>query len=562
MRIALLQCDSIVGDVVHNARVIGDCAIDAAQRGANLIVTPELSIVGYPPRDLLLRSGLAEACARASAQLALRMAQAGHGKVALVVGLPVAVDGGARPLCNAVHVLRGGVVEHSYAKRLLPHYDVFDEARYFSAGNAPLVIDVGQRRVGVLICEDFWRGADVQSAESYGEDPLSQTVAAGASLVIVASASPFFVAKQARRLDLLRAAAAHHKISIASVNAVGSNDDFVFDGASALVHADGGACYANRFTPQTLVVDLAERTCPPQPMSADEECARAIISAIGGYVTKTGHQKVLLGLSGGIDSALVATLAVAALGADAVRGVSMPGPFSSRGSVDDAVDLARRLSIAAPDALGIVESYEQITRSIRAAAAFDGLTQENLQSRLRGLTLMTLSNATGALVLSTGNKSELAVGYATLYGDMCGGLAPIGDLLKTQVYSIARWLNANHTALGFAHPPIPAASIEKPPSAELRPDQTDQDSLPPYELLDKLVCAWIDDEQSIDEIVARLGVDRAFVVRWTTAIDRAHYKRFQAPMIPKLSARAFGPGRRMPLAMRYRLGDDSCACGN
>lgn len=557
MRIALLQCDSIVGDLVHNARTIGDCAIDAAERGADLIVTPELSLVGYPPRDLLLRNGFAAACARASAQLASRIANAGHGKVALVVGLPVAADGTERPLFNAVQVLRAGAVEATYAKRLLPHYDVFDEARYFAAGRVPLLIDVSGERVGIVICEDVWRGADVECSESYAQDPMRETVAAGATLVVVASASPFFVAKQARRLDLLRACAARHSISIASVNAVGSNDDFVFDGGSALVHADGGASIASRFTAQTLVLDRNERMTRPPAMGGDEECARAIVSAIGGYVRKTGHQRVLVGLSGGIDSALVATLAVAALGAAAVRGVSMPGPFSSPGSIDDAAELARRLAIAPPDVLGIVESFEQIAPSLRAAAAFDGLTQENLQSRLRGLTLMTLSNATGALVLSTGNKSELAVGYATLYGDMCGGLAPIGDLLKTQVFSISRWLNASFASLGFGHPPIPQASIEKPPSAELRPDQTDQDSLPAYEVLDKLVCAWIDDELSVDEIVERFRFDRAFVEQWTRAIDRAHYKRAQAPMIPKLSARAFGPGRRMPLAMRYRLGDGS-----
>lgn len=562
MRIALLQCDSIVGDLVHNAQLIGDGAIDAAARGADLIVTPELSLVGYPPRDLLLRSGFEAACANAALALAQRIARAGYEKVALLVGAPHKVHNRSRPLVNAMHLLRGGIIEQTYAKQLLPHYDVFDEARYFARGETPLVIDVDSTRVGILICEDFWKGADVQSSESYGDDPLSQAVAVGASLVVVSSASPFFVAKQSRRMPLLRAAAARHGISIASVNAVGSNDDFVFDGGSALVHADGSAVVAERFTAQTLVVDGAERAAEPPPMCADEECARAVVSAIGGYVRKSGHQRVLLGLSGGIDSALVATLAVVALGADAVRGVSMPGPFSSRGSIDDAVELARRLGLASPDSLPIVESYAQMSRHLRTAATIDGLTQENLQSRLRGLTLMTLSNATGALVLSTGNKSELAVGYATLYGDMCGGLAPIGDLLKTHVFSMARWLNEHHGALGFGHPPIPPASIEKPPSAELRADQTDQDSLPPYEVLDQIICAWIDDEHSVAEIVARCGFQRAFVERWTGAIDRAHYKRFQAPIIPKLSARAFGPGRRMPLAMRYRLGDDSCAAEN
>ena len=560
MRIALLQCDSVVGDVAHNSRMIGDAALDAAQRGADLIVTPELSILGYPPRDLLLRSGLADACHRATVILADRIARAGYGSVALLVGAPIAAHGHAQPLRNALHVLRGGGVESTYSKRLLPQYDVFDEARYFAPGGVPCCIDVKGVRVGVMICEDFWRGADVQSTERYDNDPLEQTVALGASLVVVASASPFFSGKHARRLDLLRAAATRHSISIASVNAVGSNDDFVFDGGSAVVHCDGVGTIASRFVPDLRVVELDARDEPQAPMCADEERARAIVSAITGYVLKSGHRSVLVGLSGGIDSALVASLAVAGLGAGAVRGLSMPGPYSSRGSVVDAVELARRLGIAQPDSLAITEAYECVRQRLERAAAFDTLTDENLQSRLRGLTLMTLSNATGALVLSTGNKSELAVGYATLYGDMCGGLAPIGDLLKTQVYSIARWLNNHFAVLGFVHPPIPKESIEKAPSAELRPNQTDQDSLPPYEVLDQVVCAWIDEEQSVDEIAQRLHLDRAFVARWTSAIDRAHYKRFQAPMIPKLSARAFGPGRRMPLAMRYRVDDDS-PCG-
>jgi NAD+ synthetase len=266
---------------------------------------------------------------------------------------------------------------------------------------------------------------------------------------------------------------------------------------------------------------------------------------------------VLLGLSGGIDSALVAALAVAALGPKNVRGISMPGPFSSEESRADAMDSAKRLGMNPPDVLSINDAYRLMGTNISPAAEVSGITDENLQSRLRGLTLMTLSNATGALVLSTGNKSEFAVGYATLYGDMCGGMAPLGDLLKTQVFSVARWLNANPSALGFASQPIPQSSLTKPPSAELRPNQTDQDSLPEYSVLDQIVSGWVDDEKSAEEISQTTGLDRALVARWTAAIDRAQYKRNQAPIIPKLSARAFGPGRRMPLAMRYRLVDDS-----
>ena len=456
-------------------------------------------------------------------------------------------------------MLRGGKIECVYTKRLLPHYDVFDEARYFAHGSEPIVIDVAGEKVGILICEDFWKGADVGESGGYQIDPLTQTVHAGAKVIVVPSASPFFLGKQSRRIDLIARAAASHKVSIASVNAVGANDDFVFDGGSCILHPDGRGSVAKRFGEESLVVDCAATSERPTDMPSDEELAHAMTSAIRGYVRKTGHHGVLLGLSGGIDSALVAALAVAALGPKNVRGISMPGPFSSEESRTDAMDSAKRLGMNPPDVLSINDAYRLMGANISLAAEVAGITDENLQSRLRGLTLMTLSNATGALVLSTGNKSEFAVGYATLYGDMCGGMAPLGDLLKTQVFSVARWLNANPSALGFLKPPIPQSSLTKPPSAELRPNQTDQDSLPEYSVLDQIISGWVDDEKSAEEIAQTTGLDRALVARWTAAIDRAQYKRNQAPIIPKLSARAFGPGRRMPLAMRCRLVDDSSA---
>ena len=559
MRIALIQMDSVVGDLAHNAQTILARAVAAAKIGAQIAVTPELSLVGYPPRDLLLRSGFTDACAAATNELAKRLQHGGAGDLAVTVGLPWHFDNRSLPISNACAVLRGGKIERVYAKRLLPHYDVFDEARYFAHGSETVIIDVAGEKVGILVCEDFWQGADVGESGGYQTDPLTQTVQAGARVIIVPSASPFFLEKQSRRIDLLARAAADHKVSIASINAVGANDDFVFDGGSCIIHPDGTGSFAKRFSEESLVVDCAATSKRPANMPLDEELAHAMTSAIRGYVGKTGHHGVLLGLSGGIDSALVAALAVAALGAKNVRGVSMPGPFSSEESRTDAMDSANRLGMNPPDVLSINDAYKMMGANISPSAKIDGVTDENLQSRLRGLTLMTLSNATGALVLSTGNKSEFAVGYATLYGDMCGGMAPLGDLLKTQVFSVARWLNANPSALGFSSPPIPPSSLNKPPSAELRPNQTDQDSLPEYSVLDQIISGWVDDEKSVEEIVRTTGLDRVLVARWTSAIDRAQYKRNQAPMIPKLSARAFGPGRRMPLAMRFRLVDDSSA---
>ena len=554
MRIAAIQLDSIVGDIEGNSTKILDRVLAAHGAGAEIAVTPELSLVGYPPRDLLLREGLSESAVAASQRLAAQLAARGAGSMAVLVGLPAPIRGANRPLANAVALLRGGVVEATYAKRLLPAYDVFDETRYFAPGSANLTFIASGRTVGVLVCEDLWQGDDVAESGRYAANPVADTVAAGADLLFVPSASPFFVGKHARRLDLLRARARDSGAPIVSVNAVGANDDFVFDGGSCAITPTGTQFHAARFREDTLIVELSHAGSGPTALETEEELARAIILAIAGYVRKSGHDKVLIGLSGGIDSALVAALAVAALGADAVRGVSMPGPHSSRGSIDDAAESARVLGMRPPDSLSVTAAYEQFRSHLAGAATIEGLTDENLQSRLRGLTLMTLSNATGALVLATGNKSELAVGYATLYGDMCGGLAPLGDLLKGQVYALSRWLNLNHRSVGLAQPPIPEASIHKPPSAELRPDQCDQDSLPPYADLDRIIALFVDEERSPESIARETGLDRALVDRWTAAIDRAHYKRFQAPIIPKLSARAFGPGRRLPLAMRSRPG--------
>jgi len=541
MRIAPLQLDPVVGDVQGNLARIVEAARTAAALGADLAVTGELAICGYPPRDLIEREGFVERCEQAVAELADRCA------LPLLVGAPRRVGRRAR---NAVAFLRGGRIEAWYDKRLLPTYDVFDEWRHFEPGAAPLVIELAGQRLGVLVCEDLWRADDAVGPGRYACDPVADCAALGVRAIVALSASPFRLGKHERQDGILQAAAARIHGSVVSVNQVGANDDLVFDGASALVDATGTIAQLPRFEES---VDVLELGMPPraiEPRDAQHDTFRALVASIGGYLRKTGHSRAIVGLSGGIDSAVVAALCVRALGAANVRGVMMPSRFSSDHSLSDARASAAALGMPEPDLLPIADAHALLARTIGATQPLEGLADENLQSRLRGLTLMALSNATGAMVVSTGNKSELAVGYATLYGDMCGGIAPIGDLTKGQVYALARWMNDHHVRAGFDRPPVPEGSITKPPSAELRPDQRDQDTLPPYDELDAIVHGFVDLEQSPSTIARRIGLDEAMVRRWCLAIDRAQYKRDQAGVVPKVSARAFGPGRRLPLAMR------------
>jgi NAD+ synthetase len=549
MRLALLSLDATVGDLAGNAARIRAAVEPIARDGVPLIVTPELSLLGYPPRDLLLRAGLLERSMQTAQTLAGELARSGAGQSAVLVGAPWPSESGAG-VSNACLVLRGGVVECVYRKRLLPQYDVFDEARYFKPGYQPLCIDVNGTRLGLLLCEDLWRGEDVGEGAYFG-DPVADCVGEGAKLLVAMSASPFFAGKHAQRLHVLHAAAQRAGHPIVMVNASGANDDFVFDGGSCVMHPDRSGAFTLPFVERELLTTLDVRERAPDSEAEADQLAHAVVEGIRGYVRKTGHRSALLGLSGGIDSALLAALSVAALGPDSVRGVSMPSKYSSEGSRSDAFESAKRLCMQPPDLLPIHDLHALARTHFGAACELSGLTDENLQSRLRGITLMTLSNATGALVLSTGNKSELAVGYSTLYGDMVGGLAPLGDLTKQQVYAMARRLNECPQVIGLSTAPIPAASIEKAPSAELRANQVDQDSLPPYNILDAIVEGWVDEERTVEEIAARNSLDLELVQRWTRAIDAAQYKRFQAPLILKLSARAFGPGRRMPLAMRW-----------
>jgi len=541
MRIAPLQIDSVVGDVQGNLARIADAARTAAKQGAELAVTSELAICGYPPRDLVEREGFVERCERAVADLAMQC------PLPILIGSPRRVGRRAR---NAVAFLRGGRIEAWYDKRLLPTYDVFDEWRHFEPGAEPLVIEVAGARLGVLVCEDLWRADDAVGPGRYACDPLADCAARGVHAIVALSASPFRLGKHERQARILQTAAARIGGKVVSVNQVGANDDLVFDGASALVGAHGTIAELPRFAESVEALELDMPARAIEPRDAQHDAFRALIAAIEGYLRKTGHARAIVGLSGGIDSAVVAALCVRALGSANVRGVMMPSRFSSDHSLSDARATAAALGMREPDLMPIAPAHELLAHSIGGVQPLEGLADENLQSRLRGLTLMALSNATGAMVVSTGNKSELAVGYATLYGDMCGGIAPIGDLTKGQVYALARWMNEHHGRAGFGRPPVPEGSITKPPSAELRPDQRDQDTLPPYDELDAIVHGFVDLEQSPSSIARITGLDEAMVRRWCLAIDRAQYKREQAGVVPKISMRAFGPGRRLPLAMR------------
>jgi NAD+ synthase (glutamine-hydrolysing) len=547
LKIALAQINSTVGAVAANEARHAAMIARAAELGAELVVFPELSLLGYPPRDLVERHGVAEACL-ASAERLARLVPA---SMLVLVGLPVASTG--RPFANALALLRGGIVEGLARKQLLPSYDVFDEDRHFTPGGGTTVVGHAGEKVAAVLCEDLWQAGDARVVRRYPTDPVGEARRLGATVVAVASASPFVAGKDATHAALLASRAREAGLVLASCNAVGGQDDLVFDGGSRVIAASGAMLgHCRRFDEDLVVVDTrtAAPIAPP-PVDLDAERFRAIVLGTRDYLAKTGHSSVLIGLSGGIDSALVAAIAAAAVGPSDVTGVLMPSRYSSEGSVADARETAALLALGRIETLPIDAIHRAVESTADGKFATDGLAGENLQSRARGLLMMLASNATGALVLTTGNKSEYAAGYATLYGDMNGGLAPIGDLYKTEVYAMARMLNARFAEFGFTRPPVPASSIEKAPSAELRPNQTDQDTLPPYEVLDSVLRVIIDGEGSVDEAVHASGAPRELVLRIARMLDRAQFKRDQAAVILKLTPRAFGRGRRYPVAQRW-----------
>jgi NAD+ synthase/NAD+ synthase (glutamine-hydrolysing) len=543
MKIALLQINPTVGDLAGNARLILDALGTAAARGASVAVTPELALVGYLPRDLLLSSDFV----RRSWDTLGALARDARSLPAVLVGLPEpnSSDEG-RPLFNSAVLLQNGEIGQRFRKALLPTYDVFDEDRYFEPFHGPQTLEHEGHRLGITICEDIWNDRDFWKRRRYHHDPIEELVRVGSDAIVNLSASPFTAGKHARREEMLGAMALRHRVPVAYVNQYGGNDDLVFDGRSCAFDASGAPTARGRSFDRDVIICDLERPCriaPPSDVDVESEIWRALVLGTGDYVRKCGFRHAVVGLSGGIDSAVTATIAADALGPSNVLGVLMPSPYSSRGSLEDARQLAANLSIETMTLPieGVMGAYHAtLADAFRDRDA--GVANENLQARIRGALLMALSNSRGAMLLTTGNKSELSVGYCTLYGDMSGGLAVIADVPKTMVYRIARWRNG--TAIGC---PIPDASLTKAPSAELRPNQTDQDSLPPYDVLDEILRRHVERHERADEIVAA-GFDPATVRRVLRMVRLAEFKRKQAAPGLRVTDRAFGTGWRMPIA--------------
>ncbi|HRP62458.1 MAG TPA: NAD+ synthase [Phycisphaerales bacterium] len=553
MRIALAQLNPIVGDIAGNAALIRAAIAEAKRAGARLVVTSELSLIGYPPRDLLFREDVVESC-----ELTVREIAREVGDAYVLIGHPRRCAGGLRGMRNSVSVCHQGDVIAVYDKRLLPGYDVFDEDRYFDPGPAEksLVLTIDGMRVGVLVCEDLWHADDVAAKANYPIEPVRMLAKDGCDLLIALNASPFVVGKFGRHIEQVREAARSLRAPVVTVNQVGANDDLIFDGRSAVLNAQGEIItMLSAFEQAVEIVHLGPSLNQGETVEVDsmDEAYHALVLGVRDYFRKTGNERAVIGLSGGIDSALVAVIAAAALGAHNILGVLMPSRYSSPGSVSDARDLVRNLAGAQSCEIPIHLAHEVMQGTLdEAIGNVNGtLADENLQARLRGLILMAISNATPrSLLISTSNKSEIAAGYSTLYGDMCGAISPLGDLTKTRVYALSQWINHHHHELGFTQPPIPQASITKPPSAELRPNQTDQDTLPPYPVLDEIIERYIEREQSVDSIIEESGIEEAIVCQFTRLIDLAQYKREQASVILKITPRAFGRGRVMPIVMK------------
>jgi NAD+ synthetase len=542
MKVALAQINTTVGDISGNEARILEAYARGVAAGADLVLAPELALTGYPPRDLALNSAFIAKNLEALERLAGKT-----GKTALVTGFIGRNEiSPGRKATNAIALLQNGKIQAVRTKTLLPTYDVFDEDRYFEPATENAPVDFAGTKLGLTICEDLWNDEDFWDERRYRRNPAAELTGAGAKFIFNASASPWHLGKNQVRQEMLSKLAAKTKCPVIYCNLVGGNDELIFDGASLVFNADGELLAEGKlFAEDFIVVDLNAAAPRPATVWADEEMVfRALALGTRDYLHKCNFKSAVLGLSGGIDSALTAAIAAEALGRENVRGVALPSQFSSQGSLDDARKLAENLGIrydVIPIQPMFVTAKEQL-KSVFAGRAED-TTEENIQARLRGVILMAMSNKFGSLLLTTGNKSELAVGYCTLYGDMCGGLAVISDVPKTMVYRIARWLNREREI-------IPAASITKAPSAELRPNQTDQDSLPPYDTLDAILDAYVVENKSAVEII-QSGHDEKTVRRIIRLINFNEYKRRQAAPGLKVTTKAFGVGRRVPVAQKH-----------
>jgi len=540
MRVGFAQINTTVGDIKPNAEKILAAYREASRQGAQLVITPELALTGYPPQDLVFKSGFVPQTLEQ-----LRVLHDEIGTVPLLVGY---VDFNpkktGKPFVNSCAVLERGRPIRKISKTLLPTYDVFDEARYFEPADDQQPIELLGQKVGITICEDIWTDKYLRH-DLYHCDPVERLVGQGATVVLNLSSSPFSVGKPALRRAMVTELALQHRIPFFYCNAVGGNDELIFDGNSFVIDKEGATtARLASFREQIAVVDCDAPAIVETAMPAEEEIFRALVLGVRDYFAKCGFRSAVLGLSGGIDSAVTAVIAVEALGKENVTGVSMPSAYSSSGSLDDADRVAKNLQIERL-VIPIKEPFEVLKSQFKEvfAGLKEDATEENMQSRLRGLILMSLSNKFGHLLLTTGNKSELAVGYCTIYGDMCGGLAVISDVPKTMIYRLAHWINRHREV-------IPVNSITKPPSAELKPNQTDQDTLPPYETLDAILELCVEEQLDPLEIVDR-GFDPE-IVRWIQRrVDINEYKRRQAALGLKVTSLAFGIGWRMPIAQRY-----------
>jgi NAD+ synthase (glutamine-hydrolysing) len=586
MKIAIAQLNPTIGDLNANAQQILAAAQIAADMGAELMLTPELALCGYPPRDLLLNPSFVDRMADRLWSIAAQLPEQLSVLVGTVTRNPNAEQKGQKPLFNSIALLENGIVRQTFHKRLLPTYDVFDEDRYFESGQDSNHCLIRGTHIGISICEDLWNDEQFWGKRSYESNPIAELANLNVDLIVNLSASPYTLGKPHLRERMLQHTAQRFNQPIVYVNQIGGNDDLIFDGNSFAVNPDGQVITrAKAFDTDLIILDCqtGQRTLvaidPSKPtpymFTADSEIWAALVLGVRDYARKCGFSKIVLGLSGGIDSALVAAIAATALGPDNVLGVLMPSPYSSDHSVSDALALARNIGIKTQTIpiQTVMRGFDESLAPLFAGTEF-GVAEENLQSRIRGNLLMAIANKFGYLLISTGNKSEMAVGYCTLYGDMNGGLAAIADLPKTRVYSICQWLNEeanwqkdnNHlnsnnfalSAIPFSEPPIPTHILTKPPSAELRPGQVDQDSLPAYEILDDILERLIEQHQSANEIIA-VGHDPVTVERVAKLVKIAEFKRKQAPPGLKITDRAFGTGWRMPIAQQWQTRQEHTA---
>jgi len=543
MKVAFAQTNPTVGDLEGNRRKALEYLKRAETERAELVVFPELTFLGYPPKDLLQRDGFVEANLKVLEGFVRKV-----GKTAAVVGFVDREPSGRIPgLLNAAALVHRGRILSVHHKSLLPTYDVFDEVRYFSPAGRISAAHLGDRKIGITICEDVWNDESFWSTRRYTTNPVTELVKRDVEFIVNISASPYVFGKRDLRRQMLAKLALTYRKPLVFVNQVGGNDELVFDGSSAAFSSEGRiVAHAAAFEEDFMTIDLAARNETLEVQGEDiSSLEAALVLGLRDYVAKSGFEKAVVGLSGGVDSAVTACIAARALGAKNVRGVSMPGPYSSEHSMDDARELAENLNMRL-DTVRIDQVFDQFQAGLEDvfAKTKPDITEENIQARIRGTVLMAISNKFNELVLATGNKSELAVGYCTLYGDMCGALAVLGDVPKMRVYEIARFINREREI-------IPESTLTKPPSAELKPDQTDQDTLPPYNVLDEILHAYLEEGKDASDIIEQGYPEQT--VRWVIRrVNRYEYKRRQAPPVIKVTSKAFGTGRRMPIVQRWQ----------